>query len=283
MQSIKILIKERLPIVPNLILAVGLMFSAYAISNQALNVFNFMVGVFALFLFVSELRFMDELKDVEKDLIANPDRPLPRKAITEAQVLNIILATGVVLALFNVGSFILSKASGVLLLIALIWLFLMYREFFVGLWLSSRPMLYAISYLIVIFPLCLFAVALFNADLVSSSEGYAFGLLILSAFFSFEIGRKLDPNAHEVLKTYLRVYGPKKVTVFICILQALAITAGIYLSMFWWVFVPAALILLTLPKLFKAPHEYKKLEGLISLNLIYTVWAPAIHYFVEKL
>ena len=37
-------------------------------------------------LFFAELRLMDELKDYEKDLIAHPERPLPRGLLSREEV-----------------------------------------------------------------------------------------------------------------------------------------------------------------------------------------------------
>ncbi|MEX0798686.1 MAG: hypothetical protein WD025_04550 [Bacteriovoracaceae bacterium] len=281
MQSVNIFMKERLPIVPNFILAFGLVFSALALANSQMDAGALLFGVFALFTFVSELRFMDELKDVEKDIVANPDRPLPRGAIDRKTVGHIINITGLVLVLFVAAAFsFFSSVSGALLAVSALWLFLMYKEFFIGDWLSSRPILYAISHQIVIFPLCLFALALFAPEAALNPEAFAFGGLVLSAFFSFEIGRKLDPNAHPVLKTYLVVSGARRVALYIVILQALAVFCGWYLGALWWIAAPSILIVLTLPKLFSRPEDFKKLEGLISLNLIYVIWALAIRGWV---
>lgn len=284
MQAYKTLIKERLPVVPNLILAAGLMLSAYGLANSDLTAMASVFGAAALFAFVSELRFMDELKDVEKDIVANPDRPLPRGAITKEQTGKLIGWTGALLAAFSVASaFIFSPVSGVLLGVSVVWLYLMYREFFVGDWLAARPLLYAISHQIVIFPLCLFALSLHNPAAALSAHSLAFGALILSAFFTFEVGRKLDPSAHEILKTYLVEYGPKTVIVFLIVLQSIAVASAYVLGILWWVSPFAVLIFLSLPKLISKPNDYKNLEGLIALNLIYVVWVVAIKTFASSL
>lgn len=284
MQAYKVFIKERLPVIPNFILAFGLMLSAAALTGESARLFPTVFGALALFLFVSELRFMDEIKDVEKDIIANPDRPLPRGAIEQKQVGLLITGSGALLCLFAaVSAAIFTPTSGALLGVSIIWLYLMYKEFFVGDWLSSRPLLYAITHQIVIFPLCLFAVSLYEPAAALEPAAFAFGALILSAFFSFEVGRKLDPSSHEILKTYLFQYGPKVVIAFLICLQTLAAASAFLLGAFWWVAVPAILILISLPKLLSAPREFKKLEGLISLNLIYIVWVLAIKGLTELL
>lgn len=284
MQAFKVFIKERLPVVPNFILAFGLMFSAVGLLGASSKTLPAVFGAIALFAFVSELRFMDELKDVEKDVVANPDRPLPRGAISKEQVGSLIAITGVLLVAFAAASgAIFTPTSGILLAISVIWLYLMYKEFFVGDWLAAKPLLYAISHQIVIFPLCLFAVSLYNPEAALGMKSLAFGFLILSAFFSFEVGRKLDPEAHEILGTYLIAYGPKPVIAFLVVLQSIAMASAYALGIFWWVAVPAILIILSLPKLLSKPKKFKNLEGLISLNLIYIVWVLAIKHLTDTL
>lgn len=284
MKQLKVFIKERLPVIPNFILAFGLMFSAWGLSGAYFTWPALVFGVVALFAFVSELRFMDELKDVEKDIVANPDRPLPRGAISQTQVSQIIAVTWAVLVLLAIAAFFaFNNISALFFGISISWLFLMYHEFYVGEWLSSRPLLYAITHQIVILPLCLFAVALFSPEAAFSLDGLAFGFLVLSAFFSFEIGRKLDPAAHPILKTYLVVSGAKKVILYLVVLQVLALVCSYALGALWWVAPPAVLIFLTLPKLISKPGEFKNLEGLISLNLIYIVWVLAIKQLAETL
>ncbi len=282
MNAYRIFIKERLPVIPNLILALGLMLSAKTVAGASLDFVALLLGSLALFAFVSELRFMDELKDVEKDKVANPDRPLPRGAIKESQVNKLMVFTGIFLCLFSaLFAVIFSPQAGGLLGLATVWLFLMYKEFFVGEWLSKRPLLYAITHQVVIFPLCLFAISLYGSFSLSSPSALAFGLLILSAFFTFEVGRKLDPNADKILGTYLIAYKAPKTLSIIIVLQAIAVRAGAMLSALWWVLIPAILIVLTLPKVITRPERFKDVEGVIALNLIYIVWMMAIKGLVE--
>src|SRR5690554_69357 len=102
MQEYKVLIRERLPVVPNFILAFGLVFSAQALYQSSFNAAATLFAAVALFLFVSELRLMDELKDVEKNIIANPDRPLPRGAISRGKVGKLIYWTGMMLLISTI-------------------------------------------------------------------------------------------------------------------------------------------------------------------------------------
>lgn len=284
MSAYKVFIKERLPVIPNLILAAGLMLSAYSVMEVESNLAATILGALALFTFVSELRFMDELKDVAKDKVANPDRPLPRGAIQESQVNKLIIGTGALLCLFSaLLAALFSPQAGGLLGVATVWLYLMYKEFFVGDWLSKKPLLYAITHQIVIFPLCLFALSLYGEVDLMGAKALSFGLVVLSAFFTFEVGRKLDPKADKILGTYLIAYGAPKTLSIIIALQVIAVIAALQLSALWWTLAPAILVLLTLPKVITKPEKYKDVEGVISLNLIYIVWMMAIKHLVETI
>lgn len=284
MKAYKTLIKERLPLIPNLILAFGLMLSSFALALARIDALALIIGAFALFLFVGQLRFMDELKDYEKDLIANPDRPLPRGAISKVQLHCLIRVNGfALLAFVPISAIMFNPSAALALFAALVWLYLMYEEFFIRDWLSARPFLYAISHQVVIFPLCLYAIGLASSETILSRDSLAFATLILSAFFTFEVGRKLDPNAHKILKTYLVEKGIKTVITSLCLLQMIAIASAYLIGMIWWIAPASVLILLSIPKLIKEPLEFKKLEGLIALNLIYVIWSVALKDLAELL
>ena len=86
MKNIMQFMKERVPVIANLILAVGMILSVAATMGITPGLKeSIFIGV-SLLIFITELRFMDELKDYEKDKIAHPDRPLPRGLVTKGQV-----------------------------------------------------------------------------------------------------------------------------------------------------------------------------------------------------
>jgi hypothetical protein len=45
---------------------------------------------------------------------------------------------------------------------------------------------------------------------VFTAQSFGYCLIVLSSFFTFEVGRKMDPNAHEILGTYLVHYKKSK-------------------------------------------------------------------------
>ena len=91
MENYLTFIKERVPVIANLILALGLIFSVGALNSTYLDFSDaFFIGM-TLMAFIIELRFMDEIKDFEKDKVAHPDRPLPRGLVTPKQVMNLFI------------------------------------------------------------------------------------------------------------------------------------------------------------------------------------------------
>lgn len=153
----------------------------------------------------------------------------------------------------------------------------MNKEFFISEWLNQRPLLYAISHQIIIFPLIIFMAYFISPETSSlSSDLLWYAFLILGTFFTFEVGRKLDPDSHPILKTYLQIYGIKGVIAIIGVSLTLALLSAIRLGLFIW-YAPFALFAFTsLLYLIKAPEKYKVAEGIIALTLIYTSWVVTL-------
>ena len=275
-------IKERVPIIANLILALGMIFSVGALNEAYMNWFD---GVFigiTLMAFIIELRFMDELKDYEKDKIAHPDRPLPRGLVTKKQVSQLIYVTFFVLTVCMGLSFVFyGTMAGGFLLATIFWMYMMYKEFFVGETLSKSPLVYAITHQVIIIPVCLFALSIAYPELVFSAKSLGFSLLILSSFFTFEVGRKMDPEAHPILGTYLLHYKKLNTNILITLLASIGVVGCHLLGIFWWGFIPFILTVLTQVRIWFQQDRFKDLEGMIALNLIYNMWVVAIAWWVN--
>lgn len=95
------------------------------------------------FLFFFRLRCFDEIKDYEVDLRVNPTRPLARGVLTVSQV-KVMIAVVAVLEIALAGSFGLAPLG--MHLIAMAYSFLMYKEFFIGKWLSRHLTTYAVTH-----------------------------------------------------------------------------------------------------------------------------------------
>ncbi len=281
MKDIIKFINERTPLVPNIILAIGLLMSTqFLIEKQASLVGQIFICV-SFIIFIMELRFMDEYKDYEKDKIAHPDRPLPRGLISVTTVKKLISSFFAALVLISILSFtIFNPIAGGMFLLATLWLFLMYKEFFIPN-LAKFPFIYAISHQIIIIPAALFMIALISPEDAFSSRAIYFSILILSTFFSFEVGRKMNPEADPILGTYLVHYKKLKTHIAINLLLIMGVIAGIALDKCLWVLIPYILLTLGQLYIYKNENKYKVFEGIITLNIIYGLWLIPLSELVK--
>ncbi|KAF9582691.1 hypothetical protein BGW38_010885 [Lunasporangiospora selenospora] len=219
---------ERIALFVYLLTAAGYVLTAnYALSNGSkdLPLRQFFWTMATETLFLITLRVMDDLKDVDTDILAHPERPLPRGLVTarEASVVvhslvAILIINGVVLACVE------NLACGLLCIATTAYYYAMFKEFGCGHWLSARPILYIITHQLVIILMVLFPIAAFwGASSLKDILAWHAALLQLCGSFTFEICRKLDPMAHIALGTYLIAYG--KVKTFLMILMAVAVGA----------------------------------------------------------
>lgn len=264
---------ERFPLIPNLIIALGMCFSIKFLYQLSFDGVVFTLAIILVLFFIAELRFMDEVKDYDKDILAHPTRPLPRGLIKAEELERVIHLMLFVMVTSSGALFLLGNSlAGAAYFVATVWLYLMYKEFFVGKKLADFPLVYAITHQIVILPIVVFLVALLGGDALYSTKTLGLAMIVLGSFFSYEVGRKLDPKSHNALQTYLSVYGTNKTLFLIIILSTLPLVGMFYLEALNWGIIPYLLVLITCIRLKLNPSIFKQLEGLIALNLIYNMW-----------
>jgi 4-hydroxybenzoate polyprenyltransferase len=229
-------------------------------------------------LFFFCLRLMDEVKDYKKDLTAHPERPLPRglvKKTTAEWVIRICLAVQLILGVVLASTGFTYAAY--FWILTTIWLYFMYVEFFVGAWLEQRPFFYATTHQLIIIPLMLSAAHLTGDG--DSRAAIGSGVLVLGAFFSYEIARKLDPGAHELLRTYRLIYGRKGALVLMAFTTAVAIV-GAFMKyegavVHLWPY-PLVAVLSWAGCALWGEQKPKWAEGVASVSLLFHIWGPVI-------
>lgn len=228
MKRLSVYIAERSPLAVLSVLALGPLVSGWmtlreltACSGLCLGPRTAVflgLGFVCSLLFLISARAMDELKDQEKDLTANPTRPLPRGLITSEELavfltgaILLMLLCGVVFALAGRGF------SALYLFASVSYLWLMYKEFYVGHWLQRFPLLYALSHQLIILPFYCFVFFLTAPDVQSDrsiSDGSLAFLFYVStnlfASMTYEFARKLNPDKHPDAQTYRQIYGNRK-------------------------------------------------------------------------
>ena len=282
-------LKERLPLPSYLVLVVGLAISGNALGGAVANEESAAapwgataIAAAGALLFFAVLRIMDEHKDYEKDKIAHPHRPLPRGLIAAEQVAVAVKGLAVAMLLFSVVFGLANRPAGISYLLVTGYLWLMYREFYAGSWLASRPLLYAASHQVIILPLCYFCVLAGDPVAWRHLQPAFLGITVLGAFFAYEICRKLDPNAHPLLQTYLSHYGPAKTLgLTICTVAFSALGAlGLGLGQMLWPLEGILIALLSL--LLLAPNRFKIIEHGATISLALHVWAVPLATWLKS-
>ena len=145
--------RERFPI-----LAHGLLIAAFSLSALCASALlrgqivlpgltPAVVAFVTAFLFFLQLRIADEFKDFEEDARFRPYRPVPRGLVT----LRELGVLGFIAALCQLAlAFLLQLDLVLLLLVVWLYLALMSKEFFLGPWLRTRPILYLLSHMLII-------------------------------------------------------------------------------------------------------------------------------------
>jgi len=285
-----IYLKERSPLAVLVFLALGPVVSAYLFTvgrgfcsapqgcPSGLSVFaGGSVAVVASVLFMIAARMMDEIKDFEKDKLANPTRPLPRGLISAPEmqvgirvVMGLLMLAGVSLFVF------VSNLAGSLFLLSSIYLWLMYKEFYIGQKLASFPFVYALSHQAVGIPLYLFGVTLFSPEFARERLAWVFVSLNVIASLSYEFARKLKPDAHPAAQTYRQIYGLKPAACVAVVFQAGALMLVFSarnefasIAVLALVQIPTVLVVL-LHSLRDGLH--KPAEGFAALSVLASAW-----------
>jgi len=214
-----------------------------------------------VFMFFFRLRCFDEIKDYQVDLQHNPERPLARGLLTLAQTKGMIFAL-VIAELVLVLIFFQSDLW--LYLIALVYSFLMFFEFFVGRLIRPHLTFYALTHTFVSS-----LVGLFIVFAASGPEGqqvqqvqeglWVFALANWALFNLFEFARKTyAPHEERAgVDTYSSLFGAAGASMLSlaqvgCGLLVLAFMADHLLAFQW-----AQYVLALMPLLFGVSYAYR--------------------------
>ena len=272
--------KERFPLAVYSLLSLGLAFSGASLGGGSTVWVAVIEAFVGLMLFFAELRLMDELKDYKKDLVAHPERPLPRGLLSREEVSKGIVLLWSAMLGFGIAIAVAGNLpAGLSYLFVTIYLWQMYREFYVGEVLARTPLTYAVLHQIILLPLCTFAVTTSHPQLWSTALNLGFGLCVLGAFFAYEICRKLDPRANPILGTYLFIYGLKKTVVLVVMALAVAAIGSVILGTARFLVPMELLLALSLGILFRSPGKFKIVEGLAGISLLLHIWSILIQRF----
>jgi hypothetical protein len=225
------------------------------------------------------LRLMDEVKDFDKDRIAHPGRPLPRGLLPVGAVRRSVRdLAGALVAGAALVALRIDVTAGIVLAGTVVWALLMYRDFFLPRLIARDAFVYAATHQVIVLPMYAFAVAAAAPGRVWTEPALWFALTGLGASFAFELCRKLDPDAHPVLGTYLGRYGPGVTAgAVVAALGLLAFASWrIDVHMIVWPFI--GLVLLALPLLYLRPARFRLIAGAATLLAFAQMLAPALRH-----
>lgn len=236
-------------------------------------------GFVAVYSFFFRLRVMDEHKDFEKDSVNHPNRVLQSGLVSLWQ-LRLLAFAGTLLE-FAISWWI----SGQVLLfwtLAFGYSLLMYKEFFAGSWLEPRLFLYAVSHMLVM-PLMVLWAGSMGAPESPLPEGILLlGFLSFLSGFAFELSRKIKAPEEEQdgILTYSKIFGVKRAPIFAfsCLAGASAILFVLLQKSGAGTFFYAGIILLLLAcawfffRFVKAPTS-KNAKGLELASSLYMLIA----------
>ena len=211
--------RERFPVLVHGPLIAALSFGAVSVSSvlrgqaRLPEAGSFLVAFASTFLFFLQLRIADEFKDRDTDARYRAYRPVPR-GLVSLRELGGVAALG---AFLQLGLALWLRPS-LALLLALVWLYLglMWKEFFAREHLTTHPITYLWTHMLILPLVTLYATACeWHTASASLPSGLAW--LLVASFFSglvIEIGRKIRAPEDEEpgVETYSRLWGRRTAT-----------------------------------------------------------------------
>ena len=207
-----IFIRERFPLNEHIPFILVFFSCCYLVGNNLnygyfyFNVINLSVSLITVILIFLHLRIFDEIKDLDKDRIIHPNRPLVRGLIKLKHAK--IFVTIIILIEILLNSFFNLKAI-ISLILVISYSFLMYKEFFVKFWITKKVVLYAFLHAII---MILIPIYIYLANFSELKFEYLL-FSVCNWFISniFEFSRKMFLDNEEGFEdSYLNQIGYKK-------------------------------------------------------------------------
>lgn len=268
---------ERFSFISSAALISGIILSATYLKGRDFHFLPFTLSFIGIIFVWALACLMDDVKDLEKDRIAYPNRPLPKGLITKQEAVHLIDTMRIVLFVYGLLLWILLSASATLAyLVVVAYFWLMERDFGMGLWMGRHPFIYGFLNQFLIVPIVLFAVVA-NASTISNPEVWSFALMMSGAVFCCDICGKLNPHAHPVLATYIHYYGFRKVFNVAVMTLAVSAMGAVYLRLAYLLIPCEAIVLAALSTVFFDPSLFRIPQFMAGISLLVHAWAIVIY------
>jgi len=268
---------ERFPLVNSAALVAGISLSGIYLSGVPFHFLSFMLSLIGIVFILALMRLMDDVKNLEKDRIAHSNRPLPKGLITKHEAVLVCDTVQIVLFVYGILIWILlNYSAGLSYMLVVAYFWLMNKDYWIKSWVISHPLVHGLLNQLIFILIAIFAVQAGQPTSVFSAPVLSFGLLLLGAFFCYDISCKLNPYAHPVLGTYIHFYGYKLVyKVAVCAL-ALSAMGAIQLGLGPFLIPVELVVLAALSAVFFQPALYRLPQMVASLSLMLHAWGVVI-------
>ena len=206
---------ERFPLMSHGILIVSYyssnQFLAQILSNpgRAVQYSAFtLMGAITIFCMFLHLRVFDEHKDYEEDCKYYPERILSRGLIS---LKHLKIMGGIAISLEIGLSLLRGVEAFVAVMIAILYSFLMLKEFFIGKWLKKHFLTYAISHMLImpLFALVIFSFTTLQYPWEAPAWYWLYAFVGFFVTLNWEVSRKIRAPEDEIegIDSYTRVFG----------------------------------------------------------------------------
>lgn len=215
MKKYLIYLSERFPLQTHIPIIAIFSFSAICYSLSAVGQDHFipsshyLIAFFLTFSIFLLLRISDEFKDHEDDMKYRKYLPVPRGLVS----LDNLKWIGIGLVILQLITVFLNPTFALIYFICMLYLALMFKEFFVEDWLKKNQIAYVFSHMLII-PLVDLVASSAHWSIAEISPPTALGWFFAVSFFNgilLEVGRKikLPENEEEGVVSYSKLWGMK--------------------------------------------------------------------------
>ena len=225
--------RERFPLAGYLPMVAAFTYSAISYSkicrgsDRHIGLHEFGIGLVTSFVLFLLLRLFDEFKDAEEDARYRPYRAVPRGVVSFRELRNAIVISIALAVCLNPWRL---PQMLPLLVVALLYIILMWREFFVPEWLRRHPVAYMLTHMMIL-PVSDFYTSGLDWRLACSALPKGMMLFLAMTYVNgmvIEIGRKIRPADEEEtgVTTYSALWGARRATWLWLALLSLALLLG---------------------------------------------------------
>lgn len=224
----RIFSRERFPLLRHILLIIFYVAAnaLVGLKSEPVNIilaYKFVLSALVVLAIFFHMRIFDEIKDYKFDLVAHKDRPLARGLISVSEAKH---AAFILIILELCFAFFISSAAFISAFCTVLYSLVMYKEFFIGIWLRPRMATYALAHTLVS---CWMSVFVFSSvtGLNFWQISKTFGMFVLvnwMIFNIFEFGRKTFGKEEEqaLVESYSKRLGPVRAAFNVIFMATLA-------------------------------------------------------------